>query len=290
MNCAASLKNKAFHGNIEKEKCLFSAFSLFRKEILPMLTQIVSAAREAGRMMLRFRDAAIHQKEGHFNYVTDTDVAVQRFLQKELLSMLPGSRFFAEEQENDPLTGAPTFVVDPIDGTLNFMRHRNASAVSIALLKDKKPVIGVIYNPYADEMFTAEAGKGAYLNERRIFASQTPFDQAMVSFGTSPYDQELAQRTMRAAEAFLLNAGDLRRSGSAALDLCDVACGRSDIFFELRLRPWDVAAGSLLVTEAGGVFHSLGHDAPYYDGASGMLACNAPCEERAIEILREALQ
>ena len=254
-----------------------------------MLSQIVSAAREAGRMMLKYRDAAIHQKEGHFNYVTDTDVAVQQFLQRELLSLLPGSRFFAEEQENDPLTDAPTFVVDPIDGTLNFMRHRNASAVSIGLLEHKKPVLGVVYNPYADEMFTAEKGKGAFLNGRGITVSQTPFDQAMVSIGTSPYDAGLARRTMSAATQFLLRGGDLRRSGSAAIDLCDVACGRSDVFFELCLRPWDVAAGSLLVKEAGGVFHSLGHDAPYYDGASGMLACNALCERPAMETLREVI-
>ena len=254
-----------------------------------MLERIVSAAREAGRMMLKYRNAAIHRKEGHFNDVTDTDVKVQQFLQKELLSLLPGSRFFAEEQENDPLTDAPTFVVDPIDGTLNFMRHRNASAVSIGLLEKKQPVMGVIYNPYADELFSAEAGKGAFLNGRRVYASQTPFDQAMVSIGTSPYDAGLAKRTMSAATQFLLRGGDLRRSGSAAIDLCDVACGRSDIFFELRLRPWDVAAGSLLVTEAGGVFRSLGHDAPYYDGASGMLACNALCERPAMEILVEVI-
>ncbi len=254
-----------------------------------MLAKVVSAAREAGRMMLEFRDAAIHQKEGHFNFVTDTDVAVQQFLQKELLSLLPGSRFFAEEQENEPLTEAPTFVVDPIDGTLNFMRHRNASAVSIGLLENKQPVVGVVYNPYADEMFTAEKGKGACLNGRRIAVSQTPFDQAMVSVGTSPYDAELARRTMSAATQFLLRGGDLRRSGSAAIDLCEVACGRSDIFFELRLRPWDVAAGSLLVTEAGGVFRSLGHDAPYYEDACGMLACNALCEDEAMNVLAEAL-
>lgn len=260
-----------------------------RKETIPMLNQIVSAAREAGRMMLKYRDAAIHQKEGHFNYVTDTDVKVQRFLQKELLSLLPCSRFFAEEQENEPLTDAPTFVVDPIDGTLNFMRHRNASAVSIGLLKDKEPVLGVVYNPYADEMFTAEKGKGAFLNGRKIAVSQTPFDQAMVSIGTSPYDAGLARRTMNAATQFLLRGGDLRRSGSAAIDLCDVACGRSDIFFELRLQPWDVAAGSLLVTEAGGVFRSLGREKPYYEGACGMLACNLLCDEASMRILGEAL-
>lgn len=252
-----------------------------------MLTQITGIARQAGSMMLQYRDAAIHQKEGHYNFVTDADVAVQQFLKKELMSLLPSARFFAEEQENEPLTGDPTFVVDPIDGTLNFMRHRNASAISIALLREKRPVLGVIYNPYAGEMFTAQAGQGAFLNGKPISASALPFESAMVSFGTSPYDQELARRTMAAAAEFLLQAGDLRRCGSAALDLCDVACGRSDVFFELKLRPWDVAAGALLVQEAGGCYISLGRGAPYFDGPCGILACSVPCREKALRILEE---
>ena len=258
------------------------------KECLPpMLDKIQALARRAGQMMLSYRDAAIRQKEGHFNFVTDADVAVQRFLKAELPALLPGSRFFAEEQENEPLTCAPTFIVDPIDGTLNYMRHRNASAVSIALAENKRPVLGVIYNPYADEMFSAGKGRGAFLNGRQISVSDTAFENAMVSIGTSPYDAELARRTMRAALRFLLEAGDLRRSGSAALDLCDVACGRADIFFELRLRPWDVAAGALLVTEAGGAFVSLGRDEPYFEDACGMLACNPKCLAMAQSILKE---
>ena len=254
-----------------------------------MLQEITLLARHAGEMMLRFRDAAIHAKEGHFNFVTDADVAVQSFLKRELLTLLPEARFFAEEQENEPLTDDPTFVVDPIDGTLNFMCHRNASAVSIALLKNRQPELAVVYNPYADELFTAEKGRGACLNGAAIHASSVSFENAMVSFGTSPYDAELAERTMNAARMFLLRAGDLRRTGSAVIDLCDVACGRSDVFFELRLRPWDVAAGALIVTEAGGTYRSLGHDAPFFDGPCGMLACNGHCGEAALSILLEAL-
>ncbi len=251
-----------------------------------MLNAVIAAAREAGNMMLRYADAAAHQKEGHYNIVTDADVAVQAFLQKELGRIAPDARFFAEEKDNAPLTDDPTFVVDPIDGTLNFFRHRNCSAVSIALLKEKRPVIGVIYNPYADEMFSARAGSGACVNGRPIHTSSIPPENAVVSFGTSPYNQALAERTLSAAKSFLLSCGDLRRSGSAALDLCDVACGRSDIFFELQLQPWDVAAGSLIVCEAGGVFRSLGHDAPWYDGPCGMLACSRSCEAHAMNILR----
>lgn len=251
-----------------------------------MLNAVIAAAREAGNMMLRYADAAVHQKEGHYNIVTDADVAVQAFLQKELARIAPEARFFAEEKDNAPLTDDPTFVVDPIDGTLNFFRRRNCSAVSIALLREKRPVLGVIYNPYADEMFSAQVGKGAGLNGHSVHTSSIPPENALVSFGTSPYNQALAERTLSAAKRFLLSSGDLRRSGSAALDLCDVACGRADVFFELQLQPWDVAAGSLIVCEAGGVFHSLGHDMPYYDGPCGMLACSRSCEAHALEILQ----
>lgn len=254
---------------------------------MPMIKKVQALARQAGQMMLSYRDAAIHQKEGHFNFVTDADVAVQQFLKSELLSLLPGSRFFAEEQENEPLTDAPTFIVDPIDGTLNYMRHRSASAVSIALSEGRQPVLGVVYNPYADEMFSAEIGKGAFLNGRLITVSQAAFANAMVSIGTSPYNSDLAKRTMKAALRFLLEAGDLRRTGSAALDLCDVACGRADVFFELSLNPWDVAAGALLVTEAGGAFVSLGHEKAFFEGPCGILASNPQCLETASRILKE---
>lgn len=276
------LKRTGIYGKISRND--------FKEEILFMLQKMEAIACRAGEMMLKARDAAVHQKEGHFNFVTDADAAIEAYLKEALLPLIPGSRFFGEEEENDPLTDDPTFVVDPIDGTTNFIRNRNLSVVSIALLEKKTPVLGIIYNPYSDEMFTAEKGKGAYLNGEKIHVSDIPFENALISYGTSPYDAELAQRTMRAAEKFLLESGDLRRSGSAAVDLADVACGRSDIMFEMRLRPWDIAAGSLLVQEAGGVFYSLGHDAPYYDAAAGVLAANMLCHEKALEIMKEVLQ
>jgi len=254
-----------------------------------MLDQIADIAREAGRIILNCHGAAVHKKEGHFNFVTDADTRVQQYVKDALLSLLPGAGFFSEEQENAPLTDAPTFVVDPIDGTLNFMRGRRCSAVSIALLEKKTPLLGVIYNPYADELFSARKGGGAFLNGESIRASAYAMDNAMVLFGTSPYDADLCRRTVNAAARFLARAGDLRRSGSAAVDLCDVACGRADIFFELRLRPWDVAAGALIVQEAGGCFHSLGHAAPYFEGPCGILAANNACDGAALRIIQEAV-
>ncbi len=248
---------------------------------------LIAIAKEAGAMMRRSHDAAIHEKEGHYNFVTDADVAVQAYLKSALLTLCPGARFYAEEQENEPLTDAPTFVVDPIDGTINYMRLRHMSAVSIGYLEGRQPVMAVVYNPYANELFYARKGRGAFLNGQPIRVSDLPYDMALVELGTSPYDAELAKQTMAAAGRFLSECGDLRRSGSAAIDLCGVACGRADIFFELRLRPWDVAAGALIVEEAGGRFISLGHDAPFFEAACGMLACNAACAANALRVLQE---
>lgn len=254
-----------------------------------MIDRIAAIAREAGRMILNAGRSAVHEKEGHFNFVTDTDVAVQESLKAALLPLAPGCRFFSEEQENEPLTDAPTFVIDPIDGTINFMRGRRRSAISIGYLENRQPVMAVIHDPYRGETFTAVRGRGACLNNRPIHVSAFPLEKALTAFGTSPYDAELAEAGMRAARLFLMRGGDLRRSGSAAIDLCDVACGRLDIFFELRLRPWDVAAGALIVEEAGGHFLSIGHETPYFDGACGIMACNGACLEAAKRILKEAL-
>ena len=254
-----------------------------------MLNQISNIAREAGRIILDCHDAAVHQKAGHYNYVTDADVAVRTFLKKELLSLMPKARFYSEEQENEPLTDALTFVVDPIDGTTNFMRGRKVSAVSIGVLENNRPVAGVVFNPYENELFTAEAGKGAHCNGQSISVSGIPFENALAAIGTAPYDPNLVLKTTQAAAQFLLKAGDIRRIGSAALDLCDVACGRAEFFLELQLQPWDVAAGSLIVTEAGGRFHSLGHEQPCYEEPCGVLATNPLCDAPVQAILAEIL-
>lgn len=250
-----------------------------------LLVRISRAARSAGEIIVNSHNAAVHAKEGHFNYVTDTDFKVQEFLKRELLSILPTAGFYAEEQENTCLPDSYVFVVDPIDGTINFMRNRKCSVVSIALLEHKVPIIGVVFNPFTDEMFTAEKGKGSYCNGQPIHVSDVELKNAIVSVGTSPYNAELSKKGMEIASKFLSSAGDLRRTGSAAQDLCDVACGRSDIYYELQLSPWDVAAGSLIVQEAGGVFISIGHDKPYFESVSGVLACNTICKDMAVKIM-----
>ena len=251
-----------------------------------MLKEIETAARSAGELILNASDPASFKKEGHYNYVTETDIRVQKLLYDKLSVICPEAVFYAEEKTNDPLTEAYTWVVDPIDGTLNFMHHRDCSAISIALLKDRVPVLGLIYNPYRNEVFTAEKGKGAFLNGKAIHVSELPFENAMVAMGTAPYEPALLPATMKAASAFLAQAGDLRRTGSAAVDLCDVACGRCELFFEFQLSPWDVAAGSLIVEEAGGRFVEFLEPRVTFDKKVAILATNMNCLENALRILR----
>lgn len=235
--------------------------------------------------MLSFDRFEVYQKEGHANFVTQADMEVQAFLLDKLHKAVPEAAFFAEEKENEALTDGLTFVIDPIDGTTNFMRRRRCSCISVALLKNKQPILGVIFNPYANELFDAEKGKGAFLNGKPIHVSSQGFENALVSIGTSPYDAELAKKTMRTAERFLLLAADLRRTGSAAIDLCDVACGRSDVFWEWKLSPWDFAAGALLVMEAGGMIGSPGKGTLSFGQRTPVLAANPLCYEKAEELL-----
>ena len=166
-----------------------------------MLNTIDTILREAGRIILREKDPEIMQKEGHANFVTQADRDVQDFLFDKLTALMPESAFYGEEQENAPLTDAPTWVVDPIDGTTNFIRGLHHSAISVALSVEKRLSLSAVYNPYRDEMFLAKAGEGAMLNGKRIRCADTPFEFAVVAFGSSLYDPSLVARTMNAAAA-----------------------------------------------------------------------------------------
>ncbi len=242
-------------------------------------------AEEAGRAFLERDLTEVVNKEGHANYVTNIDCRVQAYLEKELLRLLPGSEFIGEEKENQALTDRPTWIVDPLDGTTNMIHDYRLSAVSIALCEGKKPVAGLIWQPYTRELFWAEARKGAFLNGHPIHVSQTPFRNALVAVGTAPYYEELEEKGMAMAFDFLRECADIRRSGSAALDLAFLACGRHDVFFEMRLKPWDYAAGSLIVQEAGGIVRMpLDGNEMNYDLSTAVLAATPGCMEQAAGI------
>ncbi|MBE5790323.1 MAG: inositol monophosphatase [Clostridiales bacterium] len=245
-----------------------------------MREKLMQIARTAGEFFSARSLSRIDQKEGHANFVTNIDREVEEYLQQALLSLVPGSRIIGEEKENDALTDAPTWIVDPVDGTTNLIHDYRCSAVSIALCENRSPVAGLIWQPYTQEMFYAEAGRGASLNGKEIHVSETPFDKALIAVGTAPYHAELAEKSMELALAFLHSCADIRRSGSAAVDLAYLAAGRLDAFFELNLKPWDYAAGSLIVREAGGVVTMpLEPGEMRYDRSTAILASGAVIAE-----------
>lgn len=245
-----------------------------------LLENIINAVHVCGEMILNAdrTKTDIDEKAGHANFVTAYDKKVQSKLQRRLLEILPEAVFVGEEEdEHASVKDGYAFIVDPIDGTTNFIKDYHASAISVGLLKDAQRYMGVVYNPYLDEVFTAVRGKGAFLNGKPIQVSKQTLANGIVIFGTAPYYEELAKASFDMAYDYFCKALDVRRSGSAALDLCNVAAGRAELFFELRLCPWDYAAGSLIVEEAGGVVTTIDGEAITLDEGCGVLATNAVC-------------
>lgn len=225
-----------------------------------MLEQIINIVRQAGEIVLSARDvsARTHEKTSAADLVTEYDVAVEDFLREKLLELLPEAVFFGEEESGPahPEQGW-AFIVDPIDGTANFVRGLQQSAISVALARDGAVEYGVVYDPYKNEIFSARRGGGAFLNGVPIHVSEKPLAEGIFAMGTALYRRELFAPTMRLTEQMFARSCDFRRMGAAALDLCAVACGRVEVFFEYSLCPWDYAAGSLLVAEAGGAVCTL---------------------------------
>ena len=245
-----------------------------------LLKEIVNAVRVCGAIILNAdrTKSNIDEKAGHANFVTTYDKKVQSELQTKLLAILPEAVFVGEEEDvHASVKDGYAFIVDPIDGTTNFIKDYHASAISVGLAKDGERYMGVVYNPYLDEVFTAVKGQGSFLNGEPIHVSDQPLENGIVIFGTATYYDEFAKATFDMAYEYYCKALDVRRSGSAAIDLCNVAAGRAELFFELRLCPWDYAAGSLIVEEAGGVVTKIDGGEITLNEGCGVLATNAVC-------------
>ena len=242
------------------------------------VNQICSLVRDCGKIILNAdrEKMAIDIKSGFADLVTEYDKGIQEMLQAGLKKILPEAKFIGEEGSSDELSDEGyAFIVDPIDGTTNFVKDYHMSAISVAVLKGKEAVAGVVYNPYLDEAFYAIKGQGAFCNGKKISVSSQPLDKALVLFGTSPYDKGLFPKTIEIVSDYFYKALDIRRGGSAALDLCYVAAGRAELYFELQTSPWDFAAGKLLVEEAGGVVTTVDGEPLSFEGKTSILAKNS---------------
>jgi myo-inositol-1(or 4)-monophosphatase len=237
----------------------------------PMINVAIKAARAAGaiinRAALDVESVRVSQKQVN-DFVTEVDQAAEQIIIETLLGAYPGHAIWAEESGRAHGAQHSEFVwiIDPLDGTTNFIHGLPIYCVSIALAVRGKVEQAVIYDPSRNDLFTATKGRGAYMNNRRIrVAKRTRLKECLISTGF-PYrfDDNINHYLHMLGEIMQRTAG-LRRPGAAALDLAYVAAGFTDGFFELGLQPWDVAAGSLLITEAGGLVGNLSGDADFLE-------------------------
>ena len=236
---------------------------------------IEATAREAGALLReRIDDRHTVQYKGEIDLVTEVDRLSEALIVKKIRDSFPDHGILTEESPEMVNGSSFRWIVDPIDGTTNYSHGYPAFSVSIALEMQGRIRLGAVYNPMLEELFIAEKGAGAFLNGRRLKVSQTAeLSRSLLATGF-PYDiREDRNNNINYFVSMILNAQAVRRAGSAALDLAYLAAGRFDGFWELKLLPWDIAAGWLLVEEAGGVVTDL-HGAPFDLHSPHILASN----------------
>lgn len=256
-----------------------------------MYQQLLTITHEAKELFLEgFYGAKEVDFKGTCDLITKYDLAVEALLKEKLSIAFPEHTIIAEESTDDLVYPDKAIYVDPIDGTTNFVHGIAFCAMSIGIWEDQRPVAGIVYNPVLDECYYAEAGKGATLNGEPITVTQTDsLNQSLIATGF-PYTKvekgDDFEWVMKTLYDLLPNTRDVRRFGSASIDLCLVARGVFDGYYELGLKPWDVSAGILILTEAGGRV-SNENGLPYQLGMPILVSSNTSIHNELIRHTRE---
>lgn len=253
------------------------------------LAVAVEAARKAGGILKENINGTREiTYKGDINLVTEMDTRSERAVVETLRASFPDHGIIAEEETTIRNGSGYTWIIDPLDGTTNYAHGYPCFSVSIALEHESDVITGVVYDPMRDELFTAQKGQGAFLNGTRIKVSTADvLIKSLLATGF-PYDRKTSEKNnLDYFHDLLMASQEVRRDGSAALDLCSVAAGRFDGFWELKLKPWDVAAGSLIVREAGGMVSDLSGNA-FDMHAEEVLASNGRIHGQMMDILRKA--
>ncbi len=254
--------------------------------------RIEEAVREAGGMILsaHLEKDAIHQKTGPANFVTDYDVQIQKFLISRLSAIVPGCCFFGEEETegNKQSVEGYTFFIDPIDGTTNFMFDYHNSCVSVGLSLDGTMIAGWVYDPYTDQMWTAVRGQGAFLNGKKLRTEDRGLGDGIVAFGCARYNDGGVDLMFDVVKELYLNSLSIRNGGSAAIDLCRVASGSNIAYIELLLQPYDYAAASIIIEEAGGRISQADGRPITFDRGCSIVAGSFKAAEEVRRIVRNA--
>jgi len=254
-----------------------------------MIDFAIELARQAGALLRdRVGTGFDINHKGDINLVTEVDIASEALIRDAISNRYPRHQVLAEEGGLAESSSEYRWIVDPLDGTTNYAHGYPCFCVSIGLEYKGEVILGVVYDPMRNELFSAERGAGAVLNNRAIRVSTTgELMQSLLSTGF-PYDIKTARLTnLDHWSNFAMNAQALRRDGAAALDLCYVACGRYDGFWELNLSPWDTAAGALIVEEAGGLVTNF-RGASFSNYQLEIVASNGLIHPRMLEVIAMA--
>ena len=251
---------------------------------------LIAVVKEAACLM-QTDGFEVSCKEGFSNIVTSSDVAVQDFLCDRLAALLPDCGFICEEEDMRDTSHEYTWIIDPIDGTANYSRGIAQCAICVALKHVDKIEQGVVYIPQTGELFHAEQGRGAWLNGQRIYVSQRQFANSIMCTALPVYHKEHTDVCSDIIRETFMQCNDIRRFGACAPELCYLAMGRCELYFEYLLSPWDFAAASLIVTEAGGIITDLSGDRPTCTGQCGIVAGNSKENHaRLLDIVRKRLR
>ena len=255
----------------------------------PALLDLERLARGAGAILRDGynKEHTVHYK-GTIDLVTETDHASESFLIGEIQSQFPGSHILAEESGETSGVNEGTWYIDPLDGTVNYAHHIPVFCVSIAYAVKGIVTLAAVYDPLLNELFTAERGKGAFLNGKRIQVSDTDELQKSLLVTGFPYDTwDTKLDNFKYFERLAKKTQGVRRLGSAALDGCYVAAGRFEGFWEFSLRPWDIAAAGLIAEEAGARVTAVDGQAEYLSDHPSILAAAPGVYEKILELLKE---
>lgn len=257
----------------------------FEKNI--MLEEIIKIVLDASLLMQR-SGFIVKEKGDAANIVTSSDLSVQNFLCSKLSKLIPGCGFICEEENIYSPDKEYVWIIDPIDGTANYARGIDHCCISVALKHRDNVTLGVVYCPWRDELFYAETGKGAFLNGKRIHVSDRPFREGILFTAMSTYRKEFAGLCNDVIMETFMECNDYRRYGTAALELSLMAEGWCDLYFELRLQPWDYAAALLILEEAGGIATNLNGEHPRFTGPDLVCAANTKeNQEHLLSIIRK---
>lgn len=252
------------------------------------IERMKSIVLEAGKLLLDEGGASTITEKGEADFVTAVDFASQNYIKAELERYFPEAALLSEEGNNEDFVPSEyTFVLDPVDGTTNLIHRYRHSAVSLGLVKSGVSVAGVVYNPFTNELFWAVKGEGAFCNGRRMSVSpQTDFSKCVITIGTMPYYKQYADKNFDMFRRIYLDAVDIRRTGSSALDICYTADGRTEAFFERGLKAWDFAAGAVILSEAGGMLTNWDGNSLDLYSEQNVLGSNSHVHQRMLSYLK----